>query len=117
MWSINVRGTFLCSQACLPHLRRSAAADRNPHILTLSPPLNLNPKWFKDHVAYTMAKYGMSMCTLGMAAEFAPNGIAVNSLWPRTTIATAAVETFFPQAVASSRKPPIIAVGAHFIPD
>lgn len=111
MHQVNARGTFVCSQACIPHLIKS----RNPHILTLSPPLNLNPKWFKDHVAYTMAKYGMSMCTLGMAAEFAPNGIAVNSLWPRTTIATAAVETFFPQAVASSRKPAIMADAAYLI--
>jgi citronellol/citronellal dehydrogenase len=111
MHQVNARGTFVCSQACMPHLTKS----RNPHILTLSPPLNLNPKWFKDHVAYTMAKYGMSMCTLGMAAEFAPNGIAVNSLWPRTTIATAAVETFFPQAVASSRKPAIMADAAYLI--
>jgi len=111
MHQVNARGTFICSQACIPHLMKS----RNPHILTLSPPLNLNPKWFKDHVAYTMAKYGMSMCTLGMAAEFAPNGIAVNSLWPRTTIATAAVETFFPQAVASSRKPAIMADAAYLI--
>ena len=111
MQQVNARGTFICSQACIPHLMKS----RNPHILTLSPPLNLNPKWFKDHVAYTMAKYGMSMCTLGMAAEFAPNGIAVNSLWPRTTIATAAVETFFPQAVASSRKPAIMADAAYLI--
>ncbi len=111
MHQVNARGTFVCSQACIPHLMKS----RNPHILTLSPPLNLNPKWFKDHVAYTMAKYGMSMCTLGMAAEFAQNGIAVNSLWPRTTIATAAVETFFPQAVASSRKPAIMADAAYLI--
>ncbi len=111
MHQVNARGTFVCSQACIPHLMKS----RNPHILTLSPPLNLNPKWFRDHVAYTMAKYGMSMCTLGMAAEFAPNGIAVNSLWPRTTIATAAVETFFPQAVASSRKPAIMADAAYVI--
>jgi citronellol/citronellal dehydrogenase len=111
MHQVNARGTFVCSQACIPHLMKS----RNPHILTLSPPLNLNPKWFKDHVAYTMAKYGMSMCTLGMAAEFAPIGIAVNSLWPRTTIATAAVEAFFPQALASSRKPAIMADAAYEI--
>lgn len=111
MHQVNVRGTFVCSQACLPHLMKSP----NPHILTLSPPLNLNPKWFKDHVAYTMTKYGMSMCTLGMAAEWASNGVAVNSLWPRTTIATAAVETYFPQAVASSRKPAIMADAAYFI--
>ena len=111
MHQVNARGTFICTRACIPHLMKS----RNPHVLTLSPPLNLNPKWFRDHLAYTMAKYGMSMCTLGMAAEFAPNGIAVNSLWPRTTISTAAVETFFPQAVASSRKPAIVADAAYLI--
>ena len=111
MNQINARGTFVCSQACIPYLTKSG----NPHILTLSPPLNLNPKWFKEHVAYTMAKYGMSMCTLGMSAEFAAQGIAVNSLWPRTTIATAAVEVFFPQALAGSRKPAIMADAAHAI--
>jgi citronellol/citronellal dehydrogenase len=111
MHQVNARGTFVCSQACIPHLMKA----RNPHILTLSPPINLNPKWFRDHVAYTIAKYGMSMCTLGMAAEFASHGVAVNSLWPRTTIATAAVETFFPQAVASSRKPAIMADAAYVI--
>ena len=111
MNQINARGTFICSQACIPYLSKSS----NPHILTLSPPLNLNPKWFKEHVAYTMAKYGMSMCTLGMSAEFADQGIAVNSLWPRTTIATAAVEVFFPQALAGSRKPAIMADAAHAI--
>jgi citronellol/citronellal dehydrogenase len=111
MNQINARGTFICSQACLPYLFKSA----NPHILTLSPPLNLDKKWLKDHVAYTMAKYGMSMCTLGMSAEFAAQGVAVNSLWPRTTIATAAVEVFFPQALAASRKPAIIADAAFAI--
>jgi len=111
MNQINARGTFICSQACVPHLSKS----RNPHILTLSPPFNLNQKWFRDHVAYTIAKYGMSMCTLGMSAEFAAQGIAVNSLWPRTTIATAAVEVFFPQALAGSRKPAIMADAAHAI--
>ncbi len=111
MHQVDARGTFVCAQACVPHLLKAA----NPHILTLSPPLNMNPKWFRDHVAYTMAKYGMSMCTLGMSAEFAPQGIAVNSLWPRTTIATAAVEVFFPQAVAGSRKPAIMADAAHAI--
>ena len=88
MFGVNVRGTFLCSQACLPHLEASAAAGRNPHILTLSPPLNLDRKWFRAHVAYTIAKYGMSMCVLGMAEEFRGDGIAVNALWPRTVIAT-----------------------------
>jgi citronellol/citronellal dehydrogenase len=111
MHQINVRGTYLSSRACIPHLRRSA----NPHVLNLSPPLNLKPRWFKDHLAYTMSKYGMSMCTLGMAAEFAQDGVAVNSLWPRTTIATAAVETFFPQALATSRTPEIMADAAHVI--
>jgi citronellol/citronellal dehydrogenase len=111
MHQIDARGTFVCSQACIPWLEKAS----NPHILTLSPPLNLNPRWFRDHVAYTMAKYGMSMCTLGMAGEFASRGIAVNSLWPKTTIATAAVEVFFPQAVAGSRKPAIMADAAHAI--
>lgn len=111
MNQVNARGTFICAQACIAHLAKSD----NPHILTLSPPLNLNPKWFKDHVAYTLSKYGMSMCTLGMSAEFAAQGIAVNSLWPRTTIATAAVEVFFPQALAGSRKPAIMADAAHAI--
>ncbi len=111
MQQIDARGTFVCSQACIPWLEKAP----NPHILTLSPPLNMNPKWFRNHVAYTMAKYGMSMCTLGMAAEFASRGIAVNSLWPRTTIATAAIEVFFPQAMAGSRKPSIMADAAHAI--
>lgn len=87
MHSVNVRGTFLCSQACLPYLKKSL----NPHILTLSPPLSMQARWFKDHCAYTLAKYGMSMCVLGMAEEFQPDGVAVNALWPRTVIATAAL--------------------------
>jgi len=111
MNQVNARGTFICSQACIPYLSRSP----NPHILTLSPPLNMDQKWFKEHVAYTIAKYGMSMCTLGMSAEFAMQGIAVNSLWPRTTIATAAVEVFFPQALSGSRKPAIMADAARAI--
>jgi citronellol/citronellal dehydrogenase len=111
MQAINARGTYLCSQACLPHLLKGS----NPHILTLSPPLNLNPRWFAAHAAYTISKYGMSMCTLGMAAEFKDRGVAVNSLWPRTTIATAAVEVFFPEALASSRKPEIMADAAYLI--
>jgi citronellol/citronellal dehydrogenase len=111
MHQVNTRGTYVCSRACLPHLVKSD----NPHILTLSPPLNLNPRWFKDHLAYTLAKYGMSMCTLGLAAEFASQGVAVNSLWPRTTIATAAIEVFFPAAMAASRKPAIMADAAHAI--
>jgi citronellol/citronellal dehydrogenase len=92
MMGVNMRGTFLVTQACLPHLKESAAAGRNPHVLTLSPPLNMDPKWFAPHVAYTMAKYGMSMCVLGHAEEFRPYGIAVNALWPRTVIATAALQ-------------------------
>jgi len=87
MFNTNVRGTYLMSRACIPHLLESA----NPHVLNLSPPLNLNPKWFGDHLAYTMAKYGMSMCVLGMAEEFRRDGIAFNALWPRTVIATAAL--------------------------
>jgi len=117
MFSVNVRGTYLCSQACLPHLEASAAAARNPHILTLSPPLNLDAKWFRDHVAYTMAKYGMSMCVLGMAEEFRAAGIAVNALWPRTVIATAAV-AMIPGAterVDMMRRPEILADAAHVI--
>jgi len=90
MFATNVRGTYLMSRACIPHLIKSA----NPHVLNLSPPLNLNPKWFGDHVAYTMAKYGMSMCVLGMAEEFRRDGIAFNALWPRTVIATAALNMF-----------------------
>jgi citronellol/citronellal dehydrogenase len=111
MQTVNTRGTYACSQACLPYLLE---AD-NAHILTLSPPLNLDPKWFSPHVAYTIAKYGMSMCTLGMAREFAAQGVAVNSLWPRTTIATAAVEVFFPESIQASRKPAIMADAAHAI--
>ena len=92
MFDVNVRGTFLTSQAALPHLRKSAAEGRNPHILNLSPPLSMKPVWFKNHVAYTMAKYGMSMCVLGMAEEFKRDGIGVNALWPRTVIDTAALQ-------------------------
>lgn len=92
MFGVNVRGTFLCTQACLPALKASAQAGRNPHVLTLSPPLNLQAKWFAPHVAYTMAKYGMSMCVLGHAEEFKPYGIAVNALWPHTVIDTAALQ-------------------------
>ena len=87
MHQVNARGTFLCSQACIPHL----AKRENPHILTLAPPLSMKPRWFAPHVAYTMAKYGMSMCVLGMAEELRPRGIAVNALWPRTVIATSAL--------------------------
>ena len=112
MFEVNVRGTYACSQACLPFLVKG----RNPHILNLSPPLNMSSRWFKDHVAYTMAKYGMSMCTLGMAAEFRSLGVAVNSLWPRTTIATAAIAVNFPEAILkASRKPAIVADAAYAI--
>ncbi|MBP9722577.1 MAG: NAD(P)-dependent oxidoreductase [Gammaproteobacteria bacterium] len=112
MLGVNVRATFLCSQACLPYLVKST----NPHILTLSPPLSLKPKWFKDHVAYTISKYGMSMCTLGMAEEFKQAGVAVNSLWPQTTIATAAVEYNFPKEfLDASRTTDIMADAALVI--
>jgi citronellol/citronellal dehydrogenase len=112
MFAVNVRGTFLCSQACLPHLMKAS----NPHILNISPPLNMSPRWFRDYVAYTMAKYGMSLCTLGMAEEFRAQRIAVNSLWPRTTIATAAIEVHFPEAILkASRKPAIVADAAYVI--
>lgn len=90
MFNTNVRGTYLMTRACIPHLLESV----NPHVLNLSPPLNMNPRWFRDHVAYTMAKYGMSMCVLGMSEEFRKEGIAVNALWPRTVIATAALNVF-----------------------
>ncbi len=92
MMGVNVRGTYLCTQACLPYLKRSGERKRNPHVLTLSPPLNMDARWFAPHVAYTMAKYGMSMCVLGHAEEFRPYGIAVNALWPRTVIQTAALQ-------------------------
>ena len=116
MMGVNVRATFLCSQAAIPHLKESAARGHNPHILTLSPPLSLKPEWFRDHTAYTISKYGMSLCTLGLAAELAHDGIGVNSLWPRTTIATAAVEVHFPEEILrASRKPAIMADAAHVI--
>ena len=115
MFGVNVRGTYLCSQACLPSLRESARAGRNPHILTLSPPLNMNAKWFKSHVAYTMAKYGMSMCVLGMAEEFRAEGIAVNALWPRTVIKTAALAMIPGVDVQMCRTPEILADAAHAI--
>ena len=112
MFGVNVRGTFACSQACIPYLAKSP----NAHILNLSPPLNMDGKWFKNHTAYTMSKYGMSMCTLGMSAELAERGIAVNSLWPRTTIATAAIAVNFPeQVLKASRKPAIMADAAYAI--
>jgi citronellol/citronellal dehydrogenase len=117
MFGVDVRGTFLCSQACLPHLLAAAAAGRNPHILNLSPPLNLRPHWFKDHVAYTIAKYGMSMCVLGMAEEFRDRGVAVNALWPRTVIATAALAMIPGMSARGDgcRTPEILADAAHVI--
>jgi len=112
IFSVNVRATFMCSKLCIPHLKKA----KNPHILTMSPPLSLKPKWFKKHVAYTMSKYGMSMCTLGMAEEFKSDGIAVNSLWPKTLIATAAISVNFPKVIYhASRKPAIVADAAHVI--
>ena len=112
MMGVNVRATFLCSQACIPLLKKAS----NPHILTLSPPLGMKPKWFAGHVAYTISKYGMSMCTLGMSAELKPFGIAVNSLWPRTTIATAAVEVHFPpEILKASRTDEIMSDAAYVI--
>ncbi len=113
MFSVNIRGTFLCSKLCIPHLKKA----ENPHILNLSPPLNLDPKWFKNNVAYTIAKYGMSMCVLGMAEEFKKDRIAVNALWPRTPIATAAVENLLggKSTIKHSRIPEIVADAAYLI--
>ena len=113
MQDINTRGTFLVSKACIPHLRYA----ENPHVLSLSPPLNLNPKWFGSYAAYAIAKYGMSMCTLGMAEEFREDGIAFNSLWPRTIIATAAVQNLLggEEAMSRSRKPELVADAAYAI--
>lgn len=117
MQDINCRGTFLLSKLAIPSLRQSASAGRNPHILTLSPPLNLNPKWAGGALAYTIAKYGMSLTTLGLAEELKGDGIAVNSLWPRTTIATAAVRNLLggEQMVNSSRTPEIYADAAYLV--
>jgi citronellol/citronellal dehydrogenase len=111
MHQVNARGTFLCSQACLPHLKRGT----NPHILNLSPPLNMQAKWFRGHVAYTMAKYGMSMCTLGHAGEFRRYGIGVNSLWPRTAIATAALQMIPGVDIGKCRRPEILADAAYMV--
>jgi len=112
MFGVNVRGTFVCSQAALPYLKQSD----NPHILNLSPPLNMDKQWFAPHVAYTMAKYGMSLCVLGMAEEFKPAGIAVNALWPRTVIATAALAMLGGAVKPENcRKPEIMADASHWI--
>ena len=115
MFDVNVRGTFLTSQAVIPHLKKSAADGRNPHILNLSPPLSMKPVWFKNHVAYTMAKYGMSMCVLGMSAEFKRDGIGVNALWPRTAIDTAALAMIPGVDTAACRTPEILADAAYVI--
>ena len=115
MFDVNVRGTFLTSQAAIPHLKESAKAGGNPHILTLSPPLSMKAKWFKNHVAYTMAKYGMSMCVLGMAEEFKRDRIAVNALWPRTAIDTAALAMIPGIDTAACRTPEILADAAYII--
>jgi citronellol/citronellal dehydrogenase len=115
MFGVNVRGTYCCTQACLSELIKSAQAGRNPHVLNMSPPLSMKAHWFKGHVAYTMAKYGMSECTLGHAAEFKPHGIAVNSLWPRTAIATAALQMIPGIDLALCRTPEILADAAYLI--
>jgi citronellol/citronellal dehydrogenase len=115
MFGVNVRGTYCCTQACLPELIKSAKAGRNPHVLNMSPPLSMKPHWFQNHVAYTMAKYGMSECTLGHAAEFKRHGIAVNSLWPRTAIATAALQMIPGIDIDKTRKPEILGDAAHLI--
>ncbi|NCW35076.1 MAG: NAD(P)-dependent oxidoreductase [Actinobacteria bacterium] len=115
MFDVNVRGTFLTSQAAIPHLQASSKDGRNPHILTLSPPLSMKSKWFKNHVAYTMAKYGMSMCVLGMSEEFKRDKIAVNALWPRTAIDTAALQMIPGVDTAACRTPEILADAAYII--
>jgi citronellol/citronellal dehydrogenase len=113
MHAVNTRGTFLASKLCLPHLRRST----NPHVLMLSPPLTTEARWFAPHLAYSLAKYGMSLCVLGLAAEWASEGIAVNALWPRTIIRTAAVQNLLggDDVMARARTPEIVADAAHAI--
>lgn len=113
MHQVNTRGTFMVSKYCIEHLRRSD----NPHILMLSPPLDLQPQWFAGHIAYSLAKYGMSLCALGLAEELKPLGIAVNTLWPRTTIATAAIANIVggDEVMRASRSPEIVADAAHVI--
>ncbi len=113
MNQVNARGTYLTSKACIPHLKRAA----NPHVLMLSPPLDMSPRWFEGHTAYTMAKFGMSMCVLGMAAEFKGDGIAFNALWPRTGIATAAIQFALAgeEGMKQCRTPEIMADAAHAI--
>lgn len=113
MFAVNARGTFLVSKTCLPYLKKA----KNPHILTISPPLDMKPEWFSGHVAYSIAKYGMSLCVLGLADELKKDGIAVNALWPRTTIATAAVRNILggDKLMRMSRSPEIVADAAHLI--
>ena len=113
MFAVNARGTFLVSKTCLPHLKKA----KNPHILTISPPLDMKPEWFSGHVAYSIAKYGMSLCVLGLTDELKKDGIAVNALWPRTTIATAAVRNILggDKLMRMSRSPEIVADAAHLI--
>lgn len=113
MNGVNARGTFVTSQACLPHLLKA----KNPHILNISPPLSLKEKWFQNHVAYSIAKYGMSLCVLGMAGEFRDSGVAVNALWPKTTIATAAIENIVggEEMMRHSRKPSVMADAAYAV--
>ena len=115
MFGVNVRGTYASTQACLPHLKKAARAGGNPHVLTMCSPLNMQARWFKNHVAYTMAKYGMSMCVLGHAAEFKDDGIAVNGLWPKTLITTAALQMIPGVDPGRGRKPEIMADAAHAI--
>ena len=115
MFDVNVRATFLCAQACLPQLLLAAAAGRNPQILTLAPPPDLRAKWFAPHVAYTIAKYGMSLCVLGMAEEFRAAGIGINALWPRTVIATAAIAMIPGIDTSQCRTPEIVADAAHAV--
>ena len=117
MHQINTRGTFATSQACIPHLKKARRSNGSAHILNISPPLNMETRWFAPHVAYTMAKFGMSMCVLGMSGEFKKDGIAVNALWPRTTIATAAIQNLLggDAAMRGSRKPSIMGDAAYAI--
>ena len=112
MHQVNLRGTFMVTQKCLPHLKKAA----NPHVLMLSPPLNFEERWFAPHTAYSIAKYGMSLCVLGMSGEFRDDGIAVNALWPRTAVDTAAMMMLGgPEALKRCRKPEIMADAAHVI--
>jgi citronellol/citronellal dehydrogenase len=115
IFGVNVRGTYLCTQTCLPHLIESARAGRNAQVLNMAPPLSMKAHWFAQHTAYTMAKYGMSMCTLGHAAEFEPHGIGVNSLWPRTAISTAALQMIPGVDLGRCRTPAILADAAYLI--